>query len=107
MFTQRPIFNEASSLPLEVTLLTAHGAAAYLFLIVFGSMAWHIITGLKNEKNKITGLVLIFSIVLLSGTGLLLYYSSMPAIRWSANLLHIVIGAPFFFLYLLHKCNSK
>jgi len=96
----------APLLPLESWSLRVHGIAAYVFVLVFGSMtAVHIVLGWRARRNRGSGAGFVIAAALLLASALGLYYGPESAhaatsgLHWAVGLallpllwLHIVIA---------------
>jgi hypothetical protein len=85
-------FGEESS-PFEPVSLEIHGAAAMVFLLVFGSLIpGHIRGGLLARKNFKNGISLVALSAILIVSGYLLYYSSGERVRTAVEWVHLAVG---------------
>jgi hypothetical protein len=83
-------------------VITTHGLSAYLAVFVFGTISvGHIRLGWILRKNKATGIGNIVTLILMTLTGLGLYYGS-EEIRDLAVLLHWISGLGFLAVLTLH-----
>jgi EamA domain-containing membrane protein RarD len=70
-----------------------HGAAAMIFLMVFGSLLFHHVpNGWKQDRQRPSGVPLIVLCGILTITGWGLYYWASEAIRRWTSLLHTAVG---------------
>lgn len=77
----------------ETWMLRAHGAAAMLALIVFGSMlAHHVPTAWARRRNLASGVTMFTAVALLAASGWLLYYASGEWARAWASYIHMAVG---------------
>jgi len=89
--------------PLESWMLAAHGAAAFLFLIIFGSLfPIHIASGLSARRNVRSGLTLLIFLSILTVSGYLLYYAGIELIRDAAWWSHVVGGVMIPIVLVVH-----
>jgi len=89
--------------PLESWMLAAPGAAAFLFLIIFGSLfPIHIASGLKTRRNVRSGITLLVFLLILTVSGYLLYYAGIELIRDAAWWSHIVLGVMIPIVLVVH-----
>lgn len=94
--------------PAQAWLLVAHGAVAYLFLIVAGAMIpVHIRAGLATRRNLISGLTLSAALTLLTVTALALYYVGAEALRAWSSLAHWLIGIFVIPALIVHAVMGK
>lgn len=79
--------------PAEHRMLVAHGAVAYVFLIVGGAMVpVHIALGWNTKRNLKTGLTLAGTCVVLALTALGLYYVPDDISRSWVSFIHWAVG---------------
>jgi hypothetical protein len=77
----------------ESWMLRAHGAAAMLALIVFGSMlASHVPAAWALRRNLASGVWMFAAMALLAATGWLLYYASGEWARAWVSYVHMAVG---------------
>lgn len=91
---------------LRSLMMKIHGAAAILFLIVFGALWLHMLVGLVTKLRKKTGLTLVFLSLFLIISGWVLYYLSNEALRLAASWSHSIVGLLFPLILLLHAGNK-
>lgn len=89
--------------PLEALLMRLHGLGVFLFLFALGGLGpVHVPRGWREGRSRRSGLSLIASAVLLTGTGYALYYwvgeSARPFVGW----LHSGIGAAMALAFAIH-----
>jgi hypothetical protein len=88
------------------TLLITHGFAAYFFTLLFGAVIpTHIKSGWKNERNKISGSLMVIVMSLLLISGLFLYYGADT--REAALWIHWVIGSSLVLLFPFHFIRGR
>ena len=95
--------------PLEHKVLVVHGIFGYIFIFVFGFI-WNIhIKKWLSAKNKNikSGIIMIVIFLLLSVTGLMLYYSSCEKIQQYSKITHIVLGIFCILVFLIHILKVK
>ncbi len=74
-------------------LLKFHGAAAMVFLVVFGMLLpTHVKKGIAAKKNRASGSLLIGSLAALIVTGYFLYYAGSEGVRTFSSQLHTFLG---------------
>ena len=89
--------------PLEPWLIKAHGAGAFLSLMVFGYLlASHIPTGWRSKRSRKGGIVLVAALSLMVLTGYGLYYLGDEDWRATTAWMHLGIGSLFPCLLALH-----
>jgi hypothetical protein len=79
----------------RVLWAAAHGLLAFLTLLLFGSLLpLHVRHGLRQRKNRGTGIALLFAlpVLILSGWGIY-YLSNEDVARWTSEL-HVLIALP-------------
>ncbi len=94
--------------PLEPWMLKVHGAAMIAALLGLGGLfVLHIPAGWAHRPQRTPGLVLSSALVLLVGTGWLLYYAGGEALRDWSSLAHWTFGlaAPAAFVW--HYVNGR
>ncbi len=92
LLQDRGSFGEALPSPLEPWALRLHGMLAYAFLLVLGSMSTvHVVLGWRLRRTRRSGVGLIAAGLVLTVSGLALYYAPEP---WheSTSLLHWATG---------------
>ncbi len=93
--------------PFQYPILKTHGASAFIMMIIFGFLiAAHIPAGLKQKRNKITGIILIIINVFMIITAYLLYYSG-EEYRSLVSYAHFIVGLFFPLLLIFHLLNRK
>jgi len=95
---------EAAARRMEVTSLRVHGASAMLALVAFGALLQaHILRGLRQFRNRTTGIVLFASVVALTVTGWGLYYLGDEVAReWTSDL-HMAAGIAAALAFAAHR----
>jgi hypothetical protein len=82
--------------PIAPLLLSIHGAAAMLALLVLGSLVpQHIKWAWSGRMNRLTGAVLVGTQALFVLSGYALYYAGNENLRAYASDLHLVFGLGF------------
>jgi len=81
----------------------SHGWSIPPFLIMFG-VIWrvHILRGWRLRKNILSGLVTLFTFLVLTATGWLIYYSGSDEIQNLARTWHTWLGLAITFVLFLH-----
>jgi hypothetical protein len=94
--------------PGQSVLMKIHGALAMVFLSVFGTLVFeHVPMGwLQNERRR-SGLPLLAACGVLIITGWGLYYLGSDVARLSAHWIHLIVGALFPVLIVLHIYVQK
>lgn len=89
-------------LPIENhSILIAHGFSAYFFVLLFGAVIpTHIKAGWKNNRNIVSGSLMVITMSLLLVSGLFLYYGADT--RDAALWVHWIIGSGLVLLFPFH-----
>lgn len=91
----------------HVTLIL-HGVAAYVFLIVAGTMIpVHVRLGWTLKRNRISGLTFAILCLVLAATALALYYSGGDISRHWVSVVHWVMGLAALPALALHGINGR
>lgn len=85
-------------------LLTLHGVLAYLFVIACAMLITvHIRLGWHARRNRVSGITLVVISLLLTLSGLLLYYTAAEQLRAVISTAHWVIGLALPLALLVHS----
>jgi hypothetical protein len=89
-------------------LLTLHGGAAMLFLLLLGALvALHVSVAWRLGNNRVSGVVMLATNAVLIVTAFGLYYAGSEMLRrWTSDI-HIAVGLGFPLLLLLHVVLGK
>lgn len=92
----------------RVLWAAAHGLLAFLTLLLFGSLLpLHVRHGLRQRKNRGTGIALLFVLPVLILTGWGIYYlSNEDAARWTSEI-HVLIAVPISVLVGWHAWRAR
>lgn len=94
--------------PAQPLCLEIHGAAAMVFLILFGSLLQHHVpSGWRQERQRLSGILLIASCSLLALTGWGLYYLGSLSVRHWTSLIHSAFGLLLPMAIALHVLLSR
>jgi fatty acid desaturase len=93
--------------PTMALAMKTHGAAAMVFLVVFGVLFSHIQAGWKTKRNRLLGIALIGVIVFLAASGWLLYYSGDEAWRNVSSMAHWTTGLALPLLLIFHIVRGR
>lgn len=94
--------------PLQFKILMTHGAAAFLMLMVFGSMlSNHIPMSWKTQRLRKIGISLTTFITVQTITAYLLYYLANEQWRGITAWVHLAVGLSLPFLLWLHIFLGK
>ena len=89
--------------PLQFTLLKIHGAGAFFMMITYGYLlASHIPIGFRAKRERVLGLLLTFTQLLLIFTAYYLYYGSDQERRELVAWTHFSVGFFYPFIIILH-----
>lgn len=89
-------------------VLVLHGVAAYVLLWIAGRLyALHQQGNWRTQRNRASGLTLSAVLLLLAGSGLMLYYPPHEDWRDALSMLHQVLGVALVFLLPLHVWLAK
>ena len=94
--------DESTAVPANALLMKIHGAAAMLALLLLGALLPHVAWGWRLAHNRASGMALLSLNGLLIVTGYLLYYAGGDALRQSASVIHLVLGAVLAVLLPIH-----
>ena len=99
----RDEFGGLAKHPAQSWMLRLHGAGAFGFLLVFGSLIpVHVKRGFQTRQNRATGITLVAVFGLLSLTGYALYYLGEESGRALAAAAHWWIGLAAPLLLIVH-----
>ena len=93
--------------PAQAMLLKLHGAVAMIFLIVFGSILYHIRPGWKTKSQRPSGVSLLTTCIVLILTGWGLYYIGHEKIRYLSSAIHSILGFFLPVIIFLHVWNVR
>ena len=86
-------WGETALPPGKPMLMTIHGAAAMIALVLVGAMLpAHVPVGWAIRRNQSSGAGTLAAWLLLAVTGWLLYYAGDEWLRHAASVLHLAIG---------------
>jgi preprotein translocase subunit SecE len=89
------------------SLLVTHGTSSALTLMVFGAtMPVHIRISWTTHRNRVSGILMVSVMTILTLTGLLLYYGT-EELRENTVILHWLIGFFSLFIFFLHLILGK
>jgi hypothetical protein len=93
--------------PAEHWLLIAHGASAYLFLLVVGAMIpVHFLMGWRSRRNLVSGIGVASLCALLALSALGLYYVGEEVLRGWTSFIHWTVGLIFLPVLAVHIVNG-
>ncbi|URD60721.1 hypothetical protein M8312_13225 [Sphingomonas sp. KRR8] len=89
-------------------ILTTHGVLAYVFVIACAMLITvHMRLGWYARRNRVSGLTLVVVSLLLTLSGLVLYYTTAEQLRGVASTAHWVIGLALPLALLVHQLRGK
>ncbi len=93
--------------PAQAVILKIHGALAMGFLIVFGSVLYHIKPGWRQKSQRPSGtsLLIVCGILILTGWGL--YYVGGDELRNWSSLSHSILGFLLPLIIFLHVWSVR
>jgi hypothetical protein len=92
----------------SASLLTLHGAAAMLMLVLLGSLLpFHVRVAWRRSQNRLTGIVMLASNAALIGTAFGLYYAGSETLRGWVSQLHSGVGLGLPALLALHVVRGR
>jgi hypothetical protein len=92
----------------QTLALRVHGAAAILFLVVFGTLfPIHMRSGWRQKKNRASGGFLVSVLLALIATGWGLYYIGYEALRPAMSFVHTYLGLLLPLIIYLHVLFSR
>ncbi len=88
--------------PAQAIVLKLHGATAMVFLVIFGTLLYHIPPGWRKKQQRPSGvsLMTVCGILILTGGGL--YYVGDDQLRNLTSVVHSVVGILFPLIVFLH-----
>jgi len=91
--------------PAQAELLKVHGVATMVFLLILGTMLFHIPIGWRQKRNIFSGESLLVTCGILILTGWGLYYVGHEDLRKCMAMVHWILGAflPFFIIFHIWK----
>jgi len=89
-------------------LLSSHGILAYVFVVAAAMLVpVHMRLGWNALRNRVSGLMLVGTGLLLALSGLLLYYASSEGLRGALSTLHWVVGIALPVALVVHVVRGK
>ena len=94
--------------PLESWWLRLHGLAAFISLFAFG-LLWgvHIRAGLAFARRRLSGLLLLVLLIILSLSGYLLYYAGDETLRDAVRVVHWLLGLALLLPFVVHVVRAR
>lgn len=79
--------------PSEAWWMRAHGAALIVFLVLIGALLpYHVLPGWRQPRNRVSGIVMLSVVLLLTLTGYGLYYAAGESLRGWLSTVHWAVG---------------
>lgn len=89
-------------------LLSLHGVLAYVFVIASAMLInVHMRLGWYAHRNRVSGITLIAVSLMLTASGLLLYYATAEQLRGIASTAHWLIGLALPIALIVHLLRGK
>ncbi|MGC3992220.1 MAG: hypothetical protein QM796_21500 [Chthoniobacteraceae bacterium] len=89
--------------PWEHTLRQIHGGAAMLMMVFFGYLlASHVPAGLRSQRNRLFGLILVYALAFMIVTAYGLYYIGGDSFREIVSWAHLITGFALPLILILH-----
>jgi hypothetical protein len=89
-------------------LLTIHGGATMVTLLLLGGLIpVHIQRAWRSRRNRLTGIAMVTSNVLLISTAFGLYYAGSDVFRACISDVHIAIGIIFPAVFVIHVLTGR
>jgi hypothetical protein len=100
--------NELRRATLEAWAMKIHGAAAFVTLVAVGAMLTnHVRRGLLLARNRVSGVGVLASFLVLTLTGYALYYVVADTLRPPVSLLHWIVGLALAPLVVVHVVAGR
>ena len=96
------LFSQPSESPWPARLMKLHGAAAMLFLVLFGSLLNHVVSGWNSGRNRASGSLMLGLAAFLAASGWGLYYIGGESLRHATSLAHAFLGLSLAVLLAAH-----
>ena len=94
--------------PLEPWLLKAHGLGVIAALLAIGGLlAAHVTAGWEVRQQRIKGIAIGATVLVLTATGYLLYYAGNEQLRGSASIVHWILGLGSPAIFLWHRAGRR
>ncbi len=88
--------------PAQTLCLKLHGAAAMVFLVILGTLLYHIPPGWRKKRQRPSGVSLLAVCCFLILTGWGLYYTGNERLRDLTSAIHSVLGVLLPLIIFLH-----
>lgn len=94
--------------PLEPWMLTAHGLAMIAALLAIGGLLTaHVMAGWEIRQQRVRGIAIGATVLVLIATGYLLYYAGNQQLRESVSTIHWILGLGSPAIFLWHRAGRR
>ena len=94
--------------PLEPWMLKAHGLAMIAALLAIGGLLTaHVTAGWEIRQQRVRGIAIGATVLVLIATGYLLYYAGNQQLRASASAIHWILGLGSPAIFLWHRAGRR
>ena len=94
--------------PLEPWMLKAHGLAMIAALLAIGGLLTaHVLAGWEIRQQRIKGIAIGATVLVLTATGYFLYYAGNQQLRASASAIHWILGLGSPAIFLWHRAGRR
>ena len=94
--------------PFEPWLMKAHGLAMIAALLAIGGLLTaHVTTGWEVRRQRVRGIAIGATVLVLTATGYLLYYAGSEPLRASASAAHWILGLGSPAIFLWHRAGRR
>lgn len=92
----------------RIAVSALHAFSSILTLVLVGALASiHMRQGWVKRQRRLTGVIMITSLTLLSLTGLGIYYLGSEKLAFVSGVSHLVVGVLLFFVATLHILTKR
>ena len=94
--------------PAEPWILKAHGLAMIAALLAIGGLLTaHVMAGWEIRQQRVRGIAIAVTVLVLTATGYLLYYAGNEPLRANASTAHWVLGFGSPAIFLWHRAGRR
>ena len=94
--------------PLEPWMLTAHGLAMIAALLAIGGLLTaHVMAGWEIRQQRVRGIAIGATVLVLIATGYLQYYAGNQQLRESVSTIHWILGLGSPAIFLWHRAGRR
>ena len=94
--------------PAEPWMLKAHGLAMIAALLgIGGLLTAHVTAGWEVRRQRVRGIAIGATVLVLTATGYLLYYAGNEQLRASASTVHWILGLGSPVIFLWHRSGRR